>query len=153
MNEVFCSRNQSARTPHSPFHPCLAPQVLALAGTVLVITGMYGRRSSSQVLLQVNRGHMMRQRGQVMQTLFGGWSTVTPEQFDGRCRCTGYRTYNPDQRVVCACTGPPGGDNDDLWRKGPYKILSGCVFRPRLNSLAAHDFPRSAARTENRGCC
>lgn len=60
-----------------------------------------------------------------MQTLFGGWSTVTPEQFDGRCRCTGYRTYNPDQRVVCACTGPPGGDNDDLWRKGPYKILSG----------------------------
>ena len=76
-----------------------------------------------------------------MQTLFGGWSTVTPEQFDGRCRCTGYRTYNPDQRVVCACTGPPGGDNDDLWRKGPYKILSGCVFRPRLNSLAAHDFP------------
>jgi len=67
---------------------------------------------------------MLRQKG-AAQSLFGGWSTVTPEQFDGRCRCTGYKTYNPDQRVVCACTGLPEGDNDDLWRKGPWKTLTG----------------------------
>ena len=106
-------------------------QALAVVGLCLVASGLAGRRpAAASTLLQVNQAHMLRQRGarSAAQSLFGGWSTVTPEQFDGRCRCTGYKTYNPDQRVVCACTGLPGGDNKDLWRKGPWKILTGCAF-------------------------
>jgi hypothetical protein len=100
-------------------------QVLALAGIALVSKGVVGRGRAG-VLLEVNRGYALRQQPLVRsQALFGGWSTVTPEQFDGRCRCTGFKSYNPTQRVVCACTGPPSGDSDDLWRKGPYKTLTG----------------------------
>ncbi len=108
-------------------------QALAVVGLCLVASGLAGRRpAAASALLQVNQAHMLRQRGAraAAQSLFGGWSTVTPEQFDGRCRCTGYKTYNPDQRVVCACTGLPGGDNKDLWRKGPWKILTGCASSP-----------------------
>jgi hypothetical protein len=123
-------------TTHPPcsslFHPSVAPssvyvQVLATVGTILVATGLSGRQSEPSGLLQANQLYRMRQMS-AGQSLFGGWSTVTPEQFDGRCRCTGFKTYNPDQRVVCACTGLPGGDNKDLWRKGPWKTLTGCMF-------------------------
>ena len=103
-------------------------QILAVLGTILVASGLSGRQSAEQdTLLQMNEMYRLRQQA-ARQSLFGGWSTVTPAQFDGRCRCTGYKTYNPDQRVVCACTGAPGGDNKDLWRKGPWKILTGCMF-------------------------
>ncbi len=108
---------------------CVRAQALAVAGLVLVASGLSGRQpGAANALMQVNQALMMRQRGARPQGLFGGWSTVTPEQFDGRCRCTGYKTYDPDQRVVCACTGLPGGNNKDLWRKGPWKILTGCAF-------------------------
>lgn len=105
-----------------------AALTLAIAGVVLVASGLSGRQAAEpSAMLQMSQIRMLRQQGvQVApQSLFGGWSTVTPEQFDGRCRCTGYKTYNPDQRVVCACTGLPGGDNKDLWRKGPWKVLTG----------------------------
>jgi len=111
---------------HMPMHMGAVAAVLAVAGTVLVATGLSGRSADSSALLQMNQIRMLRQQGAApAQSLFGGWSTVTPEQFDGRCRCTGFATYNPDQRVVCACTGLPGGDNKDLWRKGPWKTLTG----------------------------
>ena len=108
-------------------------QILAVLGTILVASGLSGRQSAEQdTLLQMNEMYRLRQQA-ARQSLFGGWSTVTPAQFDGRCRCTGYKTYNPDQRVVCACTGAPGGDNKDLWRKGPWKILTGCMFSSGLS--------------------
>ena len=82
-----------------------AALTLAIAGVVLVASGLSGRQAAEpSAMLQMSQIRMLRQQGvQVApQSLFGGWSTVTPEQFDGRCRCTGYKTYNPDQRVVCA---------------------------------------------------
>lgn len=44
--------------------------------------------------------------------------TVTKEEWVGRCRCVGQG--KGDMRVVCACTKP-----DDLWRKGPYSVVTG----------------------------
>jgi type II secretory pathway pseudopilin PulG len=114
-------------------------QILAVLGTILVASGLSGRQSAEQdTLLQMNEMYRLRQQA-ARQSLFGGWSTVTPAQFDGRCRCTGYKTYNPDQRVVCACTGAPGGDNKDLWRKGPWKILTGCMFSSVLSAILRLD--------------
>ena len=114
-------------------------QILAVLGTILVASGLSGRQSAEQnTLLQMNEMYRLRQQA-ARQSLFGGWSTVTPAQFDGRCRCTGYKTYNPDQRVVCACTGAPGGDNKDLWRKGPWKILTGCMFSSVLSAVLRLD--------------
>eukprot|EP00286_Rhodomonas_abbreviata_P011891 CAMPEP_0181327034 /NCGR_PEP_ID=MMETSP1101-20121128/21857_1 /TAXON_ID=46948 /ORGANISM="Rhodomonas abbreviata, Strain Caron Lab Isolate" /LENGTH=211 /DNA_ID=CAMNT_0023435609 /DNA_START=8 /DNA_END=643 /DNA_ORIENTATION=+ len=54
--------------------------------------------------------------------LFGGYDSVKDEDiFDGRCRCTGHKgDDHSKQRVVCACT-----DKDDLWRKGPWKVVTG----------------------------
>jgi len=128
---------------------CARAQALAVAGLVLVASGLSGRQpAAASALMQVNQALMMRQRGARPQSLFGGWSTVTPEQFDGRCRCTGYKTYDPDQRVVCACTGLPGGNNKDLWRKGPWKILTGCAFALLPSSRCPSQPPDAIA-----GCC
>ena len=51
---------------------------------------------------------------------FGGddGGMVSKDNWVGRARCTGQG--KGDARVVCACTAP-----DDLWRKGPYSIVTG----------------------------
>ncbi|KAJ1491050.1 hypothetical protein T484DRAFT_1934142 [Baffinella frigidus] len=71
----------------------------------------------------------LRQRSLRSSALSGGYKaveddsepldgTVTKEEWVGRCRCVGQG--KGDMRVVCACTKP-----DDLWRKGPYSVVTG----------------------------
>lgn len=40
--------------------------------------------------------------------------------FHNFIRCVGYNNPNPENHVVCACTG-----KDDLWTTGPWMIVSG----------------------------
>lgn len=85
---------------------------LALAGVIM----SFRETRSPTAMLEVVR----------TPSLFGGYDSDTlKDLFDGRCRCTGHGADDHSkQRVVCACT-----DKDDLWRKGPWQIITGCEWR------------------------
>jgi hypothetical protein len=82
-------------------------------------------------IVDIPRSALLRQRALRGMALAGGYRAtqteeggnpvddmVTKDNWVGRCRCVGQG--QTDTRVVCACTGP-----DDLWRKGPYEVVTG----------------------------
>eukprot|EP00287_Rhodomonas_sp_CCMP768_P006378 CAMPEP_0196730202 /NCGR_PEP_ID=MMETSP1091-20130531/10318_1 /TAXON_ID=302021 /ORGANISM="Rhodomonas sp., Strain CCMP768" /LENGTH=210 /DNA_ID=CAMNT_0042073161 /DNA_START=13 /DNA_END=645 /DNA_ORIENTATION=- len=81
---------------------------LALAGVIMTFRGTAAPTSMMEVVRA--------------PALFGGYDSDTlKDLFDGRCRCTGHNADDHSkQRVVCACT-----DKEDLWRKGPWQIITG----------------------------
>jgi len=96
------------------FRPAIA--ALALTTIALGLAGVimsFRETSSPSAMLELIR----------TPSLFGGYDKDTlHDLFDGRCRCTGHGAGDHSkQRVVCACTG-----KDDLWRKGPWDIITGC---------------------------